>query len=110
MKNPATQGSFERDPDFGAAVVVSAGAFIGKNISTLFSIFIWKEFLRLLRTVVSHSDENFSFKWDLTACLFHSTKKDWVQIGYSHLNKTFSFEYDANTTGQITNLEKAYFP
>ena len=54
MKNPATQGSFERDPDFGAAVVVSAGAFIAKNISTLFSIFIWKEFF----------NETFLFEYD----------------------------------------------
>ena len=44
MKNPATQGSFERDPDFGAAVVVSAGAFIAKNISTLFQYLLERSF------------------------------------------------------------------
>ena len=76
MKNPATEGSFERDPDFGAAVVVSAGAFIAKNISTLhFSIFVRKEILRLPRTLVSYSNKIFLFKWELTPCLFPSTKK-----------------------------------
>ena len=44
-------------------------------------------------TVVSYSNENFSFKWELPACLFPSTKKEVPQrevgckIGHSHLNK-----------------------
>ena len=46
-------------------------------------------------TVVSYSHENFSFKWELPACLFPSTKKgcnrerEWVQ------NRPFSFERKA---------------
>ena len=42
-----------------------------------------------LRTVVSYSKENFSFKWELPACLFPSTKKE-VQH-----NGPFSFEWKA---------------
>ena len=52
-------------------------------------------------TVVSYSNENFSFKWELPACLFPSTKKevqqrgDGCKIDHSHLNEKLSFEQDA---------------
>ena len=52
-------------------------------------------------TVVFHSKENFSFKWELPACLFPSTikevqqRKDGCKIGNYHLNKMLSFKLEA---------------
>ena len=53
-------------------------------------------FLSEKYTVVSYSDENFSF--ELPACFFPSTKKegqqrvDGCKIDHSHLNEKLSFE------------------
>jgi len=54
----------------------------------------WVEVL-CTRSIMSYSNKNFSFKWELLACLFPSTKKrgaierGWVQ------NRPFSFEWKA---------------
>ena len=57
-------------------------------------------------TVVSYSNENFSFKWELPACLFLSFKKegqwreDGCKIGHSHCNETLIWiEHYCNSCG-----------
>ena len=73
------------------------------NLSMLYNL--WCLLRVTSSTVVSYSNENFSFKCELPACFFLSTKKggqqreDGCKIGHSHLNEKLSFEQDA-TVGQ----------
>ena len=67
---------------------------------------VWHRILSLLLclvpklyfSLVSYSNEIFSFKWELPVCLFPSTEKegqqreDGCRMGHSHLNESLSFE------------------